>query len=79
MIAETKKLGMKVMLGCMTESTIGISAIAQFLPLLDYVDMDGAMLLKYDIAKGVKTYDGKVHFPLKNGIGAELFPFNKNL
>ena len=42
MIARARQLGLKVMVGCMTESTVGISAIAQLLPLLDYVDMDGA-------------------------------------
>ena len=45
MIDAARRLGLKVMIGCMTESTVGISAIAQFLPLLDYVDMDGAVLL----------------------------------
>ena len=45
MIARARELGLKVMVGCMTESTVGISAIAQLLPLLDYVDMDGAVLL----------------------------------
>lgn len=77
MIVEAKKLGMKVMMGCMTESTVGISAIAQLLPLLDYVDMDGAMLLKNDIADGVKVYDEKVHFPNRNGTGAELLIFEE--
>jgi len=77
MIAEAKNLGMKVMMGCMTESTVGISAIAQLLPLLDYVDMDGALLLKNDIADGVKVYDEKVHFPNRNGTGAELLQENK--
>ena len=42
------------MIGCMTESTVGISAIAQFLPLLDYVDMDGAVLIAGDVATGVR-------------------------
>ncbi|QYA24847.1 dipeptide epimerase [Gramella sp. MT6] len=72
MIYKARELGMKVMVGCMTESTIGISAIAQLAPLLDYVDMDGPMLLKNDIADGVKIYDEKVHFPDRNGTGAQL-------
>ena len=41
MIERARQLGLQVMVGCMTESTVGISAIAQLLPLLDYVDMDG--------------------------------------
>jgi L-alanine-DL-glutamate epimerase-like enolase superfamily enzyme len=72
MIAEAKKLGLKVMVGCMTESSIGISAIAQLLPLLDYVDMDGALLLSRDIASGVTIDFGKVTYSPVNGTGAVL-------
>ncbi|TVP48657.1 MAG: dipeptide epimerase [Mongoliibacter sp.] len=72
MIEEAKSLGMKTMVGCMTESSVGITAIAHIAPLLDYVDMDGAMLLSKDIAKGVKITPEKVTFPEGNGIGAEL-------
>ncbi len=73
MIKKGKELGLKVMVGCMTESTVGISAIAQLLPQLDYVDMDGALLLKQDIAKGVKIEnDGKVNFPKLGGSGVIL-------
>ena len=45
MIKEAKKLGLKVMMGSMNESVIGSAAIAQFLPQLDYVDMDGPLLM----------------------------------
>jgi len=72
MIQEAKALQMKVMCGCMTETSIGISAIAQLLPLLDYVDMDGALLLKKDPAEGVKIKDGKVSYREGHGIGATL-------
>ncbi|WP_224482647.1 dipeptide epimerase [Robertkochia aurantiaca] len=73
MIKKAKELNMKVMVGCMTESTVGISAIAQLLPQLDYVDMDGAMLLKTDIATGVKiTKDARVLFPDEPGCGVNL-------
>jgi len=73
MIKQGKELGLKVMVGCMTESTVGISAIAQLLPQLDYVDMDGAMLLKEDIAKGVHiSTNGKVLFPELGGSGITL-------
>ena len=73
MIKKGKELGLKVMVGCMTESTIGISAIAQLLPQLDFVDMDGAMLLKEDIARGVAiSSDGKVVFPSHGGSGISL-------
>jgi len=72
MIHEAKSLGMKTMVGCMTESSVGITAIAHIAPLLDYVDMDGAMLLTHDPAKGVTITPEKVTFPVGSGIGAEL-------
>lgn len=73
MIAHARSLGLKVMVGCMTESTVGISAIAQLLPQLDYVDMDGAMLLKEDIANGaIILENGKVVFPSIGGSGISL-------
>ena len=73
MISRAKALGLKVMVGCMTESTVGISAIAQLLPQLDYVDMDGAMLLAEDIAEGVSILEGgKVQFPELGGSGIRL-------
>lgn len=72
MIARARELGLKVMVGCMTESTVGISAIAQLLPLLDYVDMDGAVLLAKDIATGVRVERGICHWPAENGAGVRL-------
>jgi L-Ala-D/L-Glu epimerase len=72
MIAEAKKLGLKTMVGCMTESTVGISAIAHLLPQLDYVDMDGALLLAHDIATGVTIKSGKIYYPKGNGTGVVL-------
>lgn len=72
MISRAKALGLKVMVGCMTESSVGISAIAQLLPMLDYVDMDGAILLREDIAVGVRLVDGKAIFPELPGTGVAL-------
>ena len=72
MIAEAKNLGMKTMVGCMTESSVGISAIGHLLPLLDYVDMDGSLLIKNDPAKGVTFDYGKVIYAAENGTGAFL-------
>ena len=72
MIAEAKKLGMKTMVGCMTESTVGISAIAHLLPQLDYVDMDGGLLLAEDIATGINIRNGVIHYPDLNGTGVTL-------
>lgn len=75
MIARARELGLKVMVGCMTESTVGISAIAQLLPQLDYVDMDGAVLITEDgdIATGVRLDKGRPVFPADvNGNGVTL-------
>lgn len=72
MIDEARKLGLQVMVGCMTESTVGISAIAQLLPLLDYVDMDGALLLAKDIATGVTIDRGQCKYSEVNGCGVTL-------
>ncbi len=72
MIARAKELGLQVMVGCMTESTVGISAIAQVLPMLDYVDMDGALLLGEDVAIGVRIERGRVIFSKENGCGVRL-------
>jgi hypothetical protein len=72
MVVQARELGMKAMVGCMTESTVGISAIAQLLPLLDYVDMDGAALLASDVADGAKVDRGTCIYPNANGTGAQL-------
>ena len=72
MIAHARQLGMLVMVGCMTESTVGISAIAQLAPMLDFVDMDGAALLAEDIANGVVIDRGKCKYAPRNGNGVEL-------
>lgn len=71
MIQHAKSLGMKTMVGCMTESSVGISALAHLAPLLDYVDMDGAMLLAKDPARGVQLLPTEVRFPEGPGIGSE--------
>lgn len=72
MIQTAKKLGLKTMVGCMTESTVGISAIAHLLPQLDYVDMDGALLLEEDIATGITIADGRITFAENAGTGVTL-------
>lgn len=72
MIKNARKKGLKVMMGCMTESSVGISMIAQFLPLLDYVDMDGALLIANDPATGVCIDGGKVLYADSLGTGASF-------
>jgi len=69
MIETARKLGMKVMAGSMNESSIGSAAIGHLLPLLDYVDMDGPLLLDEDLASGLKFEQGKVTLSGKPGLG----------
>lgn len=72
MLLKAKSLQMKTMVGCMTESSVGISAIAHLLPLLNYVDMDGALLLAKDIATGVTIENGIISYGKLNGTGVRL-------
>lgn len=69
MIQKARELNMKVMIGCMNESTIGAAAIAHLLPFIDHVDMDGPLLLEEDLATGI-TYDfGKIGYGDAPGLG----------
>jgi L-Ala-D/L-Glu epimerase len=79
MIERARNLGLQVMVGCMTESTVGISAIAQLAPLLDYVDMDGAILLAEDIASGVTLENGTCHYSNEPGTGVRLLKPGREL
>lgn len=72
MLKKAKGYQMKTMIGCMTESSVGISAIAHLLPELDYVDMDGAMLLSNDIAQGITMNNGNISYSVLNGTGVKL-------
>ena len=72
MLSRAKSLSFRTMMGCMVESSVGISALAQFIGELDYVDMDGAMLLSHDIAQGVEVHKEGVVYAQKNGTGVFL-------
>jgi L-alanine-DL-glutamate epimerase-like enolase superfamily enzyme len=69
MIKQARKLDLKVMIGTMNESIVGTAAIAQFLPQLDYADIDGPLLLNGDNASGLKLSKGLVHLEGKCGLG----------
>jgi L-alanine-DL-glutamate epimerase-like enolase superfamily enzyme len=71
MIAKARELDMKVMIGCMNESTIGAAAIAHLLPFIDHVDMDGPLLLDEDVATGIGYDFGKISYSGKPGLGIE--------
>jgi L-Ala-D/L-Glu epimerase len=69
MITNAKQLGMKVMIGCMNESTVGSAAIAHLLPFIDEVDMDGPLLLEEDLATGIEYEYGKIIYTDSPGLG----------
>jgi L-alanine-DL-glutamate epimerase-like enolase superfamily enzyme len=72
MLKDARRRGMKTMAGCFAESSVGISAAAQMLPLLDYADLDGALLIAEDIAVGVTIDRGRFIFPNENGCGVRM-------
>jgi len=69
MIGMARALDMKVMIGCMTETSCAVSAASQLSPLVDWADLDGNLLISNDIFDGVTIVNGKVTLPDKPGIG----------
>ncbi|MDE6343116.1 MAG: dipeptide epimerase, partial [Muribaculaceae bacterium] len=70
MAIVAKALGLKVMLGCMTETSCGVTAAAQLAPMADWADLDGNLLITNDPFDGVKIVEGKVTLPSdRPGIG----------
>lgn len=72
MITLARELDMKVMIGCMTETSAGISAAATLSALVDYADLDGHVLLGNDPYKGIQIVDGKLTLVDKPGTGVTL-------
>lgn len=72
MIQNARKLDLKVMIGCMNESTVGSAAIAHLLPFIDHVDMDGPLLLEEDLATGIGYDFGKISCSQAPGLGIEF-------
>jgi L-alanine-DL-glutamate epimerase-like enolase superfamily enzyme len=71
MVHAARALGLGVMLGCMVESGLGISAAAQIASLCDHVDLDGNLLLEEDPCPGVELVDGVQLPPTQPGLGVE--------
>jgi L-alanine-DL-glutamate epimerase-like enolase superfamily enzyme len=69
MASLAREMGMKVMIGCMTETSCAISAAAQLSPLADWADLDGNLLISNDCYNGVTVIDGKITLNEKPGIG----------
>jgi L-alanine-DL-glutamate epimerase-like enolase superfamily enzyme len=69
MITLAKSLNLKVMIGCMTETSCAVSAAAQLSPLAEWADLDGNLLISNDPYKGIEIIKGKVTLSDKPGIG----------
>lgn len=69
MIQLAKALGMKTMIGCMTETSCAVSAAAQLSPLVDWADLDGNLLINNDLFEGIKIINGQVTLNNLSGLG----------
>ncbi len=72
MATMAKIMGMKVMIGCMTETSCAVSAAAQLSPLADWADLDGNLLISNDLFTGVQVINGKITLSDLPGIGVQL-------
>ncbi len=68
-VAVARAAGMKVMLGCMVESSLGVTAMAHLAPLADFLDLDGPLLLANDPFRGVGIREGLLDLPEEPGLG----------
>ncbi|RIK64282.1 dipeptide epimerase, partial [candidate division KSB1 bacterium] len=71
MIHVARALSLKIMLGCMIESSLGITAAAHLSPLVDWADLDGNLLIKNDPCRGVRVEQGRLILPEGPGLGVE--------
>ena len=69
MVKKARNLGLQIMVGCMTETSVGISAAAQLLPYIDFADLDGPLLLAEDLAEGLNYTHGNLILSDLNGLG----------
>ena len=69
MVNYARSEGMKVMVGCMTETSCAVSAAAQLSPAVDFADLDGNLLITNDLFKGMEVIDGKITLSDLPGIG----------
>ena len=72
MVTLARALDMKIMVGCMTETSCAVTAAAQLSPLVDWADLDGNLLIANDRFDGIKIVNGRVSIPDRPGIGVEL-------
>jgi L-alanine-DL-glutamate epimerase-like enolase superfamily enzyme len=72
MIIRARECKLKVLIGCMSETSCAISAAAQFTPFADYADLDGCLLIKNDLFNGVEFINGKITLKESPGIGVSM-------
>ena len=72
MVTLARALDMKIMVGCMTETSCAVTAAAQISPLVDWADLDGNLLIANDRFDGIKIVNGQVTIPDRPGIGVKL-------
>jgi L-alanine-DL-glutamate epimerase-like enolase superfamily enzyme len=72
MAHEAARHDMRIMLGCMVESSLGITAMAHLAPLAHHADLDGAALLKDDPYVGATIDDGLIRLPAEPGLGVRI-------
>jgi L-alanine-DL-glutamate epimerase-like enolase superfamily enzyme len=70
MLQTAKDMGIKTMIGCMSETSCGISAAAQLSPAADWADLDGNLLIINDMFEGVTIENGRIILCERNGTGA---------
>ena len=70
-IKKAKENKLKVILGCMSESSCGVAAASHLTPLVDYADLDGPLLIKNDPFNGVEYYEGIINISDEPGTGAK--------
>ncbi len=69
MITMARQMDMKILIGCMTETSCAVTAAAQLSPLVDWADLDGNLLISNDVYEGMIVTDGKIVLPDRPGIG----------
>jgi L-alanine-DL-glutamate epimerase-like enolase superfamily enzyme len=79
MVKMARERDMQIMLGCMIESSVAITAAAHISPLVDYADLDGNLLISNDPYKGVVVENGRLTLPSSNGLGISLVNNDTNL
>ena len=72
MLNYARAEGMKVMVGCMTETSCAVTAAAQISPAVDFADLDGNLLIANDRFEGMTVVDGNITLPDRPGLGLKL-------